>query len=58
MPDIGEGGIARARPGDLHERWIVVTTIHTPSQALIDMAKLPEWQVLVVGDQKTPPDWK
>ncbi|QOY85214.1 STELLO glycosyltransferase family protein [Paludibaculum fermentans] len=39
-------------------RWIVVTTINPPTETVRRLAELcPEWQILVVGDRKTPPDW-
>lgn len=41
-----------------HERWIIVTTIQTPTPALKALAKIPGWKVLVVGDAKTPLAWK
>lgn len=39
------------------ENWIVVTTIHYPTEALKKLAKLSDWQLLVIGDKKTPKDW-
>ncbi|MGJ5813200.1 STELLO glycosyltransferase family protein [Paludibaculum fermentans] len=39
-------------------RWIVVTTINPPTETVRRLVDLcPEWQILVVGDRKTPPDW-
>lgn len=39
-------------------RWIVVTTINPPTETVRRLAGLcPEWQILVVGDRKTPHDW-
>jgi hypothetical protein len=41
-----------------HNKWIVITTIQKPTPALKKIAqKCPEWQLLVVGDEKTPDDW-
>ena len=37
----------------------MVTTINHPTRAIRDIARLvPEWNLLVVGDRKTPKDWK
>lgn len=40
------------------EKWIVVTTIHYPSNALKKLAALKDWRLVVVGDRKTPKDWQ
>ena len=40
-----------------HDKWIVVTTIQYPTQALKTLASLPDWHLVVVGDKKTPQDW-
>jgi hypothetical protein len=37
--------------------FIVVTSIFPPTAAIHALAQLPEWQVVVVGDRRTPPDW-
>ena len=39
------------------ELWAVVTTINKPSEAIRNVASLPDWCLLVVGDQKTPHDY-
>lgn len=39
------------------DKWIVVTTIQSPTEALKRLAQLDDWQLLVVGDKKTPTDW-
>jgi Protein of unknown function, DUF288. len=45
--------------GDNHlDKWIVVTTINYPSAALKKLASLKDWQLVVVGDRKTPKDWQ
>jgi len=37
---------------------IVLTTINSPTEAVRELAKLKdEWPMIVVGDNKTPPDW-
>ncbi len=40
-----------------HDKWIVVTTIQHPTPALKKLAQLQNWQLLVIGDKKTPSDW-
>lgn len=40
-----------------YDKWIVVTTIQYPTPALKKLASLPDWQLIVVGDKKTPQDW-
>jgi hypothetical protein len=37
--------------------FIVVTSIFPPTDALRAFARLPEWHMIVVGDQKTPSEW-
>jgi hypothetical protein len=41
----------------LHDKWIVVTTINPPTDAVKKLADLADWHVVVVGDTKTPADW-
>lgn len=41
--------------------WIVITSINYPTRAVEQFAKLAKdrnWTLLVVGDTKTPPDWR
>jgi hypothetical protein len=38
-------------------RWIVITSIFEPTDAVRAFAALEGWQVVVVGDRKTPADW-
>jgi len=38
-------------------RFVVLTTIQRPTEAVRRFAALPGWRVIVVGDLKTPPDW-
>lgn len=42
------------------ERWVVVTTIQTPTPAVQAISDLCErgWSAVVIGDTKTPRDWK
>jgi len=37
---------------------IVVTTIHSPSKAVKQFSNLTNWQLISVGDLKTPGDWQ
>lgn len=40
-------------------KWVVMTTIQRPTEALQSLAKNnPTWQIVVVGDKKTPASWK
>jgi len=39
------------------KKFIVITTIHNPSEAVKQFRTWPDWQVVVVGDCKTPSDW-
>lgn len=39
-------------------RWIIVTTIFYPTEAIHKFLRLKSiWNVLVIGDRKTPTDW-
>lgn len=38
-------------------RYIVITSIQAPTPAVRRLATLPDWQLIVVGDRKTPRDW-
>lgn len=38
-------------------RFIVITSIFPPTEAVRAFAALDGWQVVVVGDRKTPPEW-
>lgn len=40
-----------------YENWIVVTTIQYPTEQLKQIAQIPGWHLVVVGDKKTPKDW-
>ncbi|XVE75611.1 hypothetical protein DITRI_Ditri12bG0107000 [Diplodiscus trichospermus] len=39
------------------EKWIVVSVSNYPSDALKKMVKINGWQVLAIGNSKTPKDW-
>jgi len=38
------------------KKYIVTTTINAPTEALIKYSKMPDWNLIVVGDLKTPHD--
>ena len=40
-----------------HKNWIVITSINSPTKAVKQLAKLPDWHTVVVADKKTPHDW-
>ena len=39
------------------DKFIVITSIFLPTEAIEKFAKLKEWKVIVVGDKKTAADW-
>ncbi|XP_058967256.2 uncharacterized protein [Pocillopora verrucosa] len=43
--------------GDMHDKWIVLTTINAPTSDVKKLAGIEGWKVVVVGDTKTPADW-
>lgn len=43
---------------EMHDKWIVVTSIFKPSDDIQKLANIPGWKLVVVGDKKTPKDWK
>ncbi|GAB4843856.1 sugar transporter-like protein [Ancistrocladus abbreviatus] len=40
------------------ERWIIVSVSSYPSDALRNLVKIKGWQVLAIGNSRTPPDWE
>lgn len=40
-----------------HDKWIVITTINEPTEAIFKFAALSAWKLVVVGDVGTPVDW-
>jgi len=40
------------------DKWIVVTTVQSPTDAVRTLAKQSGWKVVVVGDKKTPKSWR
>lgn len=43
---------------DMHDKWIVVTSIAAPTSDVKLLSKIPGWKLLVVGDKKTPSPWR
>ena len=43
---------------NLHDKWIVFTTINPPTEDVKKLAKIPGWKVVVVGDTKSPEIWR
>ena len=46
------------RPEDMHDKWIVITTVSSPTEDVKKLSKIEGWKVVVVGDTKTPEDWR
>lgn len=41
-----------------HEKWIVITSINKPTADIKKLASLKGWVVLIVGDTKSPTNWR
>jgi hypothetical protein len=39
-------------------KFIIITSINPPTESVRQFSRLPGWQVIVVGDEKTPVDWR
>jgi hypothetical protein len=39
-------------------KYIIITSINYPTKGVKLIAKIPHWQLVVVGDKKTPEDWQ
>ncbi|PFX26134.1 6-phosphogluconate dehydrogenase, decarboxylating [Stylophora pistillata] len=50
----------KSRPpeDEMHEKWIVLTTVNPPTADVKKLAGIEGWKVVVVGDTKTPADWR
>lgn len=42
----------------LNKKSIIITSINSPTEPLKQYAEWPEWNIIVVGDRKSPTDWK
>lgn len=40
------------------KKFIIITSIFKPTEAVRKFAKFKDWHLVVVGDKKTPSDWK
>src|SRR5690349_20237412 len=40
------------------KKFIVITSIFKPTQAIESFSRLKDYQLIVVGDKKTPADWQ
>lgn len=40
------------------KKYIIITSIFPPTTAVKEFAKFSDWQVIVVGDTKTPKNWQ
>ena len=43
---------------EMHDRWIVVTSIFAPTEDIKLLAAIPGWKMVVVGDKKSPKEYK
>ena len=43
---------------EMHDKWIVLTTVNSPTADVKKLAGIDGWKVVVVGDTKTPTDWR
>jgi len=43
---------------EMHDKWIVLTTINSPTADVKKLAGIEGWKVVVVGDTKTPTIWR
>ena len=41
--------------GLMHPRWAVCTTVHPPTQAILDFVQSQEWAIIIIGDQGMAP---
>lgn len=41
----------------MNKRFVIITSINRPSEAVHQFAAWPGWTTIVVGDRKSPPDW-
>ena len=40
------------------KKFIIITSIFPPTEAVNKFAKISDWQLIVVGDKKTPKNWE
>ncbi|GMS96854.1 hypothetical protein PENTCL1PPCAC_19029, partial [Pristionchus entomophagus] len=51
------GNLRLRMPKKRTSKWIVVTSIQSPTEDVKKLASYPDWTLVVVGDTKTPADW-
>jgi len=44
--------------GEKHDKWIVITSINYPTNDVKKLAEIPGWKMVMVGDTKSPKDWR
>ena len=42
---------------EMHDKWIIVTTISAPTNDIKKLAQVQGWKLIVVADKKTPLEW-
>lgn len=52
------GSLPKPKKEDMHEKWMVVTTISEPTEDVKKLAQVKGWKLLIVGDKKTPEPWQ
>src|SRR4051812_37746923 len=40
------------------KKFVIITSIFPPTEAVRKFSLLPDWQLVVIGDRKTPSDWQ
>ena len=50
-----DGDNGSNQDGLTHPRWAVCTTVHAPTQAILDFVKSQEWAIIIVGDEGMAP---
>lgn len=50
--------LPKPKKEDMHEKWLVVTTISEPTEDVKKLAQVKGWKLLIVGDKKTPEPWQ
>jgi len=50
--------LPKPKDSDMHDRWIVVTSIFAPTEDIKLLAAIPGWKMVVVGDKKSPKEYK
>ena len=41
----------------MNKKYIIITSIFSPTEAVEKFSKFPDWNMIVVGDKKTAEDW-